>query len=99
MRVKPELDAEVDDQAPRDDAIAPCDERHFVTSMRPLDAEADGADWTEAARIVLHRDPVADADRTRRCWESHMARAHWMTRTGYRRLLEQATRGQRGKLN
>ncbi|MFC5384646.1 LysR family transcriptional regulator [Aquamicrobium segne] len=42
------------------------------------------------ARVVLHRDPVADETRTRRCWESHLARAQWMTKQGYRRILEQA---------
>lgn len=50
------------------------DERHFITYLRLLDAKAEGADWKEVARIVLHRDPVSDEARTRRCWESHHAR-------------------------
>ena len=91
MRVRPELDPDVEDEAPtRFDLITPYDEVHYVTYLRLLDAESDGADWTEVARIVLHRDPAADAARTRRCWESHLARAHWMTERGYRRILEQA---------
>ena len=91
MRVRPELDPDVDDEAPTGfDLITPYDEVHFVTYLRLLDADADGADWTEVARIVLHRDPTTDAARTRRCWESHLARAQWMTKRGYRRLLEQA---------
>lgn len=91
MHVKPELDPDVDDEAPTDfDLITPYDEVHYVTYLRLLDAETDGADWTEVARIVLHRDPVADEARTRRCWESHLAQAHWMTQRGYRRILEQA---------
>lgn len=49
-----------------------------------------GKDWTEVARIVLHRDQATDTDRTRRCWESHLIRARWMTKRGYRRILEQA---------
>ena len=48
------------------------------------------ADWREVARIVLHRDPAAEAGRSRRCWQSHMDRARWMTKTGYRKILEQA---------
>lgn len=55
--------------------------------LRLLDAEADGADWQEAAQIVLHRDPVAEPERSRHCWEDHLRRAKWMTKTGYRKIL------------
>ena len=87
MRVKPELDPDVDDQAPDGPDITVYDEAHFVTYLRLLDA---GAHWTEVARIVLHRDPDREEARTRRCFESHLARAQWMTKRGYRRLLEQS---------
>lgn len=90
MRVQPELDPDVEDEAPTGPDITIYDEEHFVTYLRLLDADAEGADWTEIARIVLHRDPAADPVRTRRCWESHLTRAKWMTKTGYRRILEQA---------
>jgi len=90
MRVRPELDPDVDDLAPVEPDVTPYDEAHFVTYLRLLDAETDDADWTEVARIVLHRDPLADQDRTKACWESHLARAQWMTKIGYRRILEQA---------
>jgi len=90
VRVKPELDPDVDDEAPDGPDITIYDEAHFVTYLRLLDAERDGADWTEVARIVLHRDSVCEELRTRRCFESHLSRAHWMTKRGYRRLLEQS---------
>src|SRR5258708_3144871 len=90
MRVRPELDPDVDDQAPDGPDITIYDEAHFVTYLRLLDAEMDGADWTELAGIVLHRDPDREDLRTRRCLESHRARAQWMTMRGYRRLLEQS---------
>ena len=90
MRVRPELDPDVDDEAPDGPDITVYDEAHFVTYLRLLDAERDGADWTEVARIVLHRDPACEEPRTRRCFDSHMARAQWMTKRGYRRLLEQS---------
>lgn len=90
MRVKPKLDPDVDDLAPTGADVTQYDEAHFVTYLRLLDAKTDGADWSEVARIVLHRDPVAETDRTRTCWESHLARAQWMTKIGYRRILEQA---------
>lgn len=90
MRVRPELDPDVEDKAPTGPAITTYDEEHFVTYLRLLDAEAEGADWREVARIVLHRDPVTDEISTRHCWESHLARAQWMANQGYRRILEQA---------
>lgn len=90
MKTPVELDPDVDDEAPTCDAITPYDERHFVTYMRLLDAKAENADWREVAQIVLHRDPVAEELRTRRCWQSHLERAQWLSREGYRRILEQA---------
>ncbi len=93
MRVRPELDPDVDDEAPDGPDITLYDEAHFVTYLRLLDAERDGAHWTEVARIVLHRDPrdpACEELRTRRCFDSHLARAQWMTKRGYRRLLEQS---------
>ena len=98
MRVPVELDPDVDDEAPTDDTITAYDEQHYVTYLRLLDADAEGANWTEVARIVLHRDPASDVVRTRRCWESHLARAKWMTKIGYRRILEKAVEEQRNAL-
>jgi hypothetical protein len=85
-----ELDPDVADEAATDDTLTAYDEQRYVTYLRLLDADAEGANWTEVARIVLHRDPASDVVRTRRCWESHLARAKWMTKTGYRRILEKA---------
>lgn len=95
MQVPVELDPDVDDEAPTGDAITIYDERHFVTYLRLLDAKAEGAQWTEVARIVLHRDPVAEESRTFRCWQSHLERAQWLSREGYRRLLGQAVPNER----
>lgn len=80
-------DPEVADDVPWSDKITPYDASHYVTHMRLLDAERDGADWQEVAQIVLLRDPVAEPERTYKCWEAHLKRAHWMTHTGYRRIL------------
>lgn len=90
MLRRPLLDPDVDDEAPNGDAITAYDEQHFVTYLRLLDAKAEGADWQEVARIVLHRDPAADEQRTYLCWQSHLKRAQWLSREGYRRILEQA---------
>lgn len=85
-----ELDPDVDDEAPTGNEITSYDERHFVTYLRLLDARAEGADWKEVAQIVLHRDPVSDETRTYRCWQSHLERAQWLSREGYRNLLKRS---------
>ena len=90
MQVPVELDPDVEDEAPTGDDITPYDEQHYVTYLRLLDAKAEGADWTEVAQIVLHRDPVAEKERTYRCWQSHLERAQWLSREGYRKILEKA---------
>ncbi len=90
MQDRLELDPDVDDEAPTRDTITVYDERHYVTYLRLLDAKAEGADWKEVAQIVLHRDPFSDELRTRRCWQSHLERAQWLSREGYRKILEQA---------
>ncbi|WP_434802214.1 DNA -binding domain-containing protein [Paracoccus sediminicola] len=96
MRTPVELDPDVDDEAPTGNAITAYDERHYVTYLRLLDAKAEGADWKEVARIVLHRDPVAYELRTYRCWQSHLERAQWLSRDGYRKILKQAAANESG---
>jgi hypothetical protein len=75
------------DAAPDQPFLTGYDLDHLVTSLRLLDADAEGADWQEVARIVLEADPAKEPDRTKRMWASHLARAKWMTETGYRHLL------------
>lgn len=84
---QPPLDPPVADEAPDADVLTGYDEEHLVTYLRLLDADAEGADWTEAARIVLHIDPSREPARARRAWASHLARARWLTEHGYRHLL------------
>ncbi|MCP3475590.1 DUF2285 domain-containing protein [Bradyrhizobium sp. CCGUVB1N3] len=81
------LDPDVADLAPTDAALTSYDEQHLVTYWRLLDAEADGADWSEVARIVLHIDPDREPGRARSAFDSHLARAKWMADQGYRDLL------------
>ena len=67
------------------------DEEHTVTYCLMLDAERASADWREVARIVLHIDPEAEGDRARRAFDSHLARAKWISRWGYKQLLRRGT--------
>jgi len=83
----PPLDPDVADLAPTADILTGYDEQHLVTYLRLLDAEADGADWREVAKIVLRIDPELEPARARYAWDSHLARARWMTESGYRHLL------------
>jgi hypothetical protein len=84
---KPPLDPDVADAAPSAPTLTGYDQEHLVTYLRLLDADADGADWREVARIVLHIDPDREPDRARYAFDSHLARAKWMTEHGYRHLL------------
>ncbi|MGY3496412.1 DUF2285 domain-containing protein [Bradyrhizobium sp. USDA 4502] len=85
---KPPLDPEIADAAPDDPTVTPYDQQHVVTYMRLLQAEGEGADWREVARIVLHIDPEREPERARIAYQRHLARAKWMTEQG--RLLRGA---------
>jgi hypothetical protein len=78
---------DVADAAPSDAMLTAYDEEHRVTYLRLLDAVADGADWRDVARIVLQIDPDREPARAKTAFESHLARAKWMTLHGYRHLL------------
>ncbi|MGY2850692.1 hypothetical protein ACVIWU_008281 [Bradyrhizobium sp. USDA 4509] len=82
------IDPEVADIAPADVELTVYDKQHVVTYIRLLQADSEGADWREAARIVLHVDPEREPDRAQNAYESHLARAKWMTEQG--RLLRGA---------
>jgi|SRR6202163_4609158 hypothetical protein len=84
---KPPLDPDVADTAPSDPVLTAYDQEHIVTYLRLLDAEAEGADWREVARVVLHLDPEHESDRARGAFESHLSRAKWMANCGYQHLL------------
>src|SRR5262249_45349345 len=83
----PTPDPHVADLAPSGPELTVYDEEHAATYLRMLDADAEGADWREVSRIVLHIDPEREPDRAQRAFESHLARAKWVSRIGYRQLL------------
>jgi hypothetical protein len=83
----PPLNPSVSDVAPVEPILTGYDEQHLVTYLRLLDADASGADWREGAKLVLQIDPEREPERAKRAWESHLARAKWMTESGYRHLL------------
>lgn len=85
--LKPLLDPDVADEAPTSPVLTGYDEERILTYIRLLDAASEDADWREVAKIVLHIDPEKEPERAHRAWETHLARARWMTSTGYKYLL------------
>lgn len=84
---EPQRNSATSDRAPTDSMLTDYDHQHLVTYMRLLDADAEGADWREVSRIVLQIDPKQEPERARGAYDSHLARAKWMTEHGYRHLL------------
>jgi hypothetical protein len=62
------LDPSVADEAPHATALTGYDEQHAITYLRLLDAEAEGADWTEVARSSAAQDDLRH--------QSHQAEAN-----------------------
>jgi hypothetical protein len=79
--------AAFEDRAPDVPHVTPYDECHHRTYWRLLDAAEEDADWQEAVRIIFEIDPTTEPDRARTIYDTHLARARWMTETGYRHYL------------
>nr|WP_234729997.1 DUF2285 domain-containing protein [Acidocella facilis] len=77
-----------DDHPPQTERVNAYDERHLATYVRLLDADAEGADWREAVLIIFGIDPAHDPERAKIVHDSHLARARWMTESGYQHLFE-----------
>lgn len=78
---------EFQERVPESSQLTAYDKSHFVDYLRLLDADAEGADWREAAADVFGIDVVAEPHRAKVMHESHLARARWMTEVGYAHLL------------
>ena len=89
-RPRPLPEPEIADMAPSEDALTDYDYRLLVVYMRLLDAAKENADWRDVTRIVLKIDADKEPLRARRIYDTHLARASWMTKRGYRHLLQEA---------
>jgi hypothetical protein len=74
---------EIADAAPNTAHVTDYDRAHVDVYLRLLDAAHEGAPWEEAARIVLGLDPRREPVRARQVYDSHLARARWLTAEGY----------------
>jgi hypothetical protein len=77
----------VANHAPKGAAITSYDRAHAPTYLRLLDAAAEGAPWEEACRIILGIDPVMEPERAAQAHRSHLERAKWISKEGYREWL------------
>ncbi len=77
-----------DDCPPSNARLTSYDKRHLATYLRLLDAAREGADWHEAVKVIFGLDAQREPKRARLVYDSHLARAHWMTRSGYLHLLQ-----------
>lgn len=75
------------DQPPGGAALTAYDRAHLKLYVRLLDAEADGADWREAVRILFGLRPEVEPDRALRVYAAHLDRAKWMVNNGYAQIL------------
>ncbi|WP_335338081.1 DNA -binding domain-containing protein [Sphingobium baderi] len=92
-----EIEPAVADLAPTADQLTPYDEARLRLYLRLLDAEAEGADWREVARIVLKRDPAREPGRSRLCWSTHLSRARWIAGRCFGEAISPGTRKSRRK--
>lgn len=74
--------------APSEPHLTDYDRAHLMTYIRLLDAAAQSAGWEEAASSILGMDVKSEPNRVRNAYDSHLARAQWMTSAGYRDLLQ-----------
>jgi len=81
-------DQALDAIAPTGDTVLDYDRRNLLTYAELLDAADAGVDWHDGSLEILGIDPIADADRARSCWDSHLARARWIIGDGLAATIE-----------
>ena len=80
----------IEDTVTWSEVITRYDLENSITYARLLDAERAQADWRDAARIILLRDPDAEPEKAWLCWETHLARAKWIATVGFQQAIERA---------
>ena len=72
MGGKAKIDPVIAYEVSRSGQVSDYDEGHFITSLRLLDADAEGACKEEVARIVLGIDAAKEPERARKAPENHL---------------------------
>ncbi|MFV1876417.1 DNA -binding domain-containing protein [Nioella sp.] len=81
----------ISDLAPQGDDLTDYDHAHMTLYLRLFDAAESGASLQEISQILFGIDADKEPERARKIYDSHLARARWMTEHGYRKLLEGGT--------
>ncbi len=76
------------DEAPWSDRVTAYDRDHNTAYLRLLDAAFEGASHHDMSRIVLGIDPHKEPDRAGRALASHLTRAFWMMRIGWKQIVD-----------
>jgi len=84
---------ETRNQPPNSQELTDYDRAHMKLYIRLLDAASEGADWREVTAVLFGIDPQPHPERARHMYETHLARARWMTSNGYRHLVQGGRRG------
>lgn len=79
-----------DDIAPASDGLTDYDCSRVRLYVRLLDAEADSAGWQEVVSVLFGIAATHEPDRARKVYDSHLARAQWMSKAGHRGLFGRA---------
>jgi hypothetical protein len=81
-----ELPAGLKSLAPSSDAVTQYDRDHLQEYVKLLDAVARGMNDDEMCGCILKIDPSYDRSQAHQTLESHIRRAQWMTKTGFRQI-------------
>ena len=74
--------------APDSSSVLDYDRRNLLTYAELLEADAAGISWETGSLAILLIDPSVERDTACRCWESHLARARWITGDGLADAVE-----------
>lgn len=75
------------DRAPTGPQLTAYDESHLTAYLRLLDSDDEGIDWRVSATRIFGIDAAVEPGRAKPMYDSHLARARWMTEIGYAHLL------------
>ncbi len=75
------------DAPPESTSLTDYDRRHLKLYARLLDAQADGATWEEAFKVLFASAGPIPPERAKRIHDAHLKRAEWITSTGFTDLL------------
>lgn len=75
------------DEPPGGPALTSYDRAHLKLYLRLLDADSQGADWTDVAKTLFGLCASSDGERAKRVHSAHLARAKWLSEKGFAELL------------